>query len=157
MWAGAWGRACGGKGTASSTFSSWRRSFLVARPRIWSWSRWFSCCSECRDCSISTTTGGEGWGRAAGKTEEPSLDWNPSAFSERNPRGRMSVVVRCACLCMRPFPMLEHSWLISDQSGHLFPDVFRESNALFCSLSLSLSLQSLQRSNLTHSPFNRPL
>lgn len=49
-------KLCGGNGTANSVLSSWRRSFLAVRPRIWSWSRWFSCCREWSDCRISTTT-----------------------------------------------------------------------------------------------------
>lgn len=51
-------RKCGGKGTASSVLSSCSRSFLAVRLRIWSWRRWFSCCREWSDCSISTTRGG---------------------------------------------------------------------------------------------------
>lgn len=50
-------RTCGGKGTASSVLSSCSRSLLAVRLRIWSWSRWFSCCREWSDWSISTTVG----------------------------------------------------------------------------------------------------
>lgn len=48
-------RMCGGKGTASSVLSSCSRSFLAVRLRIWSCRRWFSCCREWSDWSISTT------------------------------------------------------------------------------------------------------
>lgn len=71
-----WERMCGGKGTASSVLSSCRRSFLAVRPRIWSWSRWFSCCREWSDWSISTTAREERrfqhrWGAQLGRISAP--------------------------------------------------------------------------------------